>query len=465
MKRLLLVLLVGYAALATFFAASCGVRAWFYRRCFDSLMRGKHGHPVHFPGLMAIARDFDMPLSPWEYAALSWEDRHSAILTGLLIAVAISLLVAARASGSRTHPEPDPRRSSRTVVRAALVAWVLGAALTGWMGWLARRQALHPHYLLALVLFAGLVASTAVAIGGGLWELIRGSRRGAALLVVVAIVPLGFWASVGLYGRSCWHVRFVPHNLMMNLAKVAAAMIFRLEAEREYPNRIVTDRLVMLYDRLDDPARDAQAMDEHLRRLEQLLGSPLREKVFWIRGRLRALDLGPLSIHGIAIGSGQSPSDWQSGGRLDRHELAHAALDAYRTAGADPPFLVHEGWAERNGGASEAELAEEAIRLRNANPRFGIRDLFAADRYHLDDGEAYGLGGAFVDFLVRTYGVASFVRFYNSCRPDTYASTFQECFGTELHTAETQFWEGLRRRAEAGPGQPIPVAETRPGGS
>jgi hypothetical protein len=314
------------------------------------------------------------------------------------------------------------------------------------------------------VLFTGLVAATVVAIGGGLWGLVRGSRPGAVLLVVAAIVPLGFWGSVGLYGWSCWHVRVVPHNLMMDLAKVGAAMVFRLEAEREYPNRIVTDRLLMLYNRLDDPGRDAQAMDEHLRQLEQLLGSPLRERVYWIRGRLRVLGLGPLSIHGIAIGSAQSPSDWPSGGGVDRHELAHAALDAYRTVGADPPFLLHEGWAERNGGASEAELAEDAIKLRDANPRFGIRDLFAADRYHLDDGEVYGLGGAFVDFLVRTYGVAPFVRFYNSCRPDTYASTFRECFGTDLDIAETQFWEDLRRQTEAGPGRPIPAAETRPKG-
>ena len=31
-----------------------------YRRCFDMLMRGKHGGPIDFPNLMAIVADFGL---------------------------------------------------------------------------------------------------------------------------------------------------------------------------------------------------------------------------------------------------------------------------------------------------------------------------------------------------------------------------------------------------------------------
>ena len=48
-------------------------------------------------------------------------------------------------------------------------------------------------------------------------------------------------------------------------------------------------------------------MDRHLARMEAMLGGPLRSKVYWVRGRLRRLDLGSLSVHGIALGSDESP--------------------------------------------------------------------------------------------------------------------------------------------------------------
>ena len=88
---------------------------------------------------------------------------------------------------------------------------------------------------------------------------------------------------------------------------------------------------------LDHPREDADAMDRHLAAMETMLGGSLRGKVFWIRGPLPKLGLDGLSTHGLALGSNTSPADWPSYVGLDRHELAHAALDQFRTPGADPP--------------------------------------------------------------------------------------------------------------------------------
>src|SRR5262249_8780621 len=143
---------------------------------------------------------------------------------------------------------------------------------------------------------------------------------------------------------------------------------------------------------------------------------PLRAKVYWVRGRLRLLDLGSLSVHGIALGSGESPDDWDTGGTLDRHELAHAALDEYGAYDADPPYVLHEGWAESQSGVGSAVLARRALEQRAADPSVGLRDMVGAGWYHHDDGPVYSLGGAFVDFLIRGHGVGKFLRLYNGSR-------------------------------------------------
>jgi hypothetical protein len=242
----------------------------------------------------------------------------------------------------------------------------------------------------------------------------------------------------------------------MNLAKMAASSLMRLEASVEYPNRLETDRLVMFYDRLGDPRRDAEAMDRHLARMEKMLGGPLRAKVFWVRGRLRRLDLGSLSVHGIALGSGESPGDWDSGGVLDRHELAHAALDEYRAPGADPPYFLHEGWPESQSGVGSIVLARRALEQRAADPSVGIREMVDRDWYHHDAGPVYPLGGAFVDFLLRKDGVVKFLRLYNGSRDGRFGAVLREVYGADLEALEAEFWEDVRRMA-GGPGvAPVP---------
>jgi len=218
----------------------------------------------------------------------------------------------------------------------------------------------------------------------------------------------------------------------------------RLEVAFEYPNSLDTERLVMFYDRLSNPRGDAATMDRHVARLEMLLGRPLRAKVYWVRGPLRRLGLSRLSTHALALGSQESPTDWSAGGGLDRHELAHAVLDELRTRGADPPKLLHEGWATAQSGEQPEILARNALAYRKADPARRLRDQVEPDRYYLDAGPVYAVGGAFVAFLIRRYGSELFFKLYNEGKPETFATDCRRIYGMNLAALEKSFWDEAR---------------------
>ena len=142
---------------------------------------------------------------------------------------------------------PDSLRWPR---RSSLVTFVSGA-LTFALVWGQHHwQVLHPHYLPFVILITLMTVAAAVALGSGLWRVIRGPFRLWALAwMVLALIPLVFFGFVGLYAMVEWRERRVPNNLPMNLAKVMGVTLMRLEAAFDYPHRLETERLVMFYDR------------------------------------------------------------------------------------------------------------------------------------------------------------------------------------------------------------------------
>ncbi len=264
--------------------------------------------------------------------------------------------------------------------------------------------------------------------------------------MVLALIPPVFFGFVGLYAMAQWRERRVANNLPMNMAKVMGVTIMRLEALIEYPNQLETERQVMFYDRLEHPREDADAMDRHLAAMETMMGGSLRGKVFWIRGSLPKLGLGGLSTHGLALGSDISLPDWQNYVGLDRHELAHAALDQFRSPGADPPYVLHEGWAQARCGETPAALSREALTLRSANPEIGLRELLGPSWYHRDRGPVYDYGGAFVDFLIRKHGMTKFLRLYNECRPESFEAVIRDVFGVDIDALEAEFWKDAKQQ-------------------
>ena len=93
-------------------------------------------------------------------------------------------------------------------------------------------------------------------------------------------------------------------------------------------------------------------------------------------------------------------------------------------------------------------MVQAALSARHERPSVGIRDLLGPDWYHRDVGPVYSVGGAFVEFLIRTHGVAKFLRFYNECRPEAVEATCRAVFGADLNDLEDEFWEDARRQRE-----------------
>lgn len=200
-----------------------------------------------------------------------------------------------------------------------------------------------------------------------------------------------------------------------------------------YPERTESDRLVMFYRELDAINADVEAMDRHVAELEEMLGTPLRSKVHWVRGSL--LGQSGLSFLGLALGSRESPAS-----TLDRHEIAHAVLTQLRVPSADPPMVLHEGWAESQSGVDSSTLAARALKAKMEDPTIRVVDLLDEEIYRLDAGRAYSYGGAFVDFLIREFSVGHFVKIYNKWSVKTSEADFRTVYGMSISELERAFW-------------------------
>jgi hypothetical protein len=349
-------------------------------------------------------------------------------------------------------------RPVRRRVLLAWACWLLSLALL----WAQHQLAvLHPQ---ALVFLALLLLTWAAGLGGalrGLVRLARGPvRLWAAAWTTAAAVPLVAWVVLGLYGHAQWRVRNVPRNVPFSLLKMTAASLMEAQANYLYPHRLETQRLVMFYDRgVDQPQRDAEAMDRFVAALERLTGKPLRAKIYWVRGPL--LGQRCLAFYGLALGGNVSVPDWDAPGLVDRHELAHAVLYQHYGPDTDEPTLLTEGWAEAQSQAREA-LAAHALHARGGEGPPGgprswrgtgqscLRALTGPGWYRQDSGPVYGVGGAFVDYLVRRHGAEKFLELYFGCAEATFADDVRRVYGVDLDTLESAFWADVERLAGGG---------------
>jgi hypothetical protein len=238
----------------------------------------------------------------------------------------------------------------------------------------------------------------------------------------------------------------LPNTAAHKVGRMAAVTLIDLHARLRYPHRLETARLVMYYDdQITDPTGDVVAAEAHLARLEKILGRRQHSRIHWIRGS--ALGQQPMAIHSITIGSESGPADL-----LDRHELAHALLYQFSVPQADPPKLLLEGWAMAVDGHPEP-LAETALFARQQLAELpgssALRKILSPDLYHVGLSEAYEIGGAFVDFLLRRYGAEKFLAFYNLVHPENYESVCEQVFKASWDTLEQAFWAEMERSVRA----------------
>ncbi len=247
---------------------------------------------------------------------------------------------------------------------------LLAALLLGqhWLG------ILHPSgeaLVVLLVLTLGLLA----------WCVVRASqllrqpqvRRRVLCFLIVTLAPVVLLVSCFFYAQQQWAMRQVPSGIRGQIAIMCGASLMELQVSYLYPKRAESNDLVMFYDDLTTPAADLAAMDQHVSQLFEFLEKKPRDKIHWVRGSL--LGQRNVALLGLALSSEESPA-WEQQGAVDRHELAHAVLNQFRSPCADPPMVLHEGWAEAKCGVDTTTLARWAIAARRENQDIKIAELF-----------------------------------------------------------------------------------------
>lgn len=272
--------------------------------------------------------------------------------------------------------------------------------------------------------------------------------------VLVAVLPIGLWAAVGVYGSGNWAVRRVPNDPLMNLAKRAGASLMEAELAWLYPYRVEGRRVVMFHQGVSHPGDDVAMMDTYLGELEDLLRRPLRAPIHWVRGTVLG-GMGGISIYGLAVGSSTSAMDPSSGvsgearqlGYLDRHEAAHAVLSSLMPPSADVPTILNEGWAEACGsrwlGADRVDVENIWSDYRiQMSPDFSdgdmpsLAELFGPAWYHQDSGPVYSYGSYLVRHLIDRHGPEPFLDLAASIRPGNVEATFRRVYGMSVAEVE-----------------------------
>ena len=378
-------------------------------------------------------------------------------------------------------PEPSSRGALGLLRGAVAVAWLSAILAAGllWVEYLA--SMLHPwgraFAALAVVAAGSLVGCLLI----GLWRMVRGPRRLAALAWTgMGLVPACLVGAVIFAGALQYRRGEIGRSVPFIFFAMAGVSLGEVEAPWHYPHRLESKHLVMYYsDNIGTPESDLEAMERHVANLERMTRRPLRAKIAWIRGPL--LGQGKLSVGGLALASEASPA-----GVLDRHELAHAVLYQAMTPATRPPMLLAEGWAESRS-QDATYLAETAMRQRTTieqlaalppvraaeilagwNDREGWERLVAARRdlgaarfsyvrelagpfwYHRDRGPVYSIGGGFADHVVRTYGADRFMALYLACRPGRFDEACKAVLHRTTDEVESEFWRECARMTGRG---------------
>lgn len=355
-------------------------------------------------------------------------------------------------AGSLSGLASTSAKHLRLSALVACLCWLLIVALL-WGQW--RLRVVHfsfpPFAILALLMIGAVVSTGVLAVRQ--WR--RGAPRGKALAwAVVGFLPLALFA--GPCGYAAYQARYAvePDDLFFKFAVGAAVSTMEGAVAVAYPRRLETERLVMFYDQLETPQRDAELMDRYVARLEKTLGRPLRGKVYWVRGPL--LGRRSAAFPGFALGTAASP-DWEAelGNDLDRHELAHAVLYQHLGPDADLPMFLDEGWAESQAYAESTSAAEHYMGLtlslagqRKIEDVPPLRKLASPEWYHNHVRRKHvhhRVGAPLVAYLVREYGGERFLELCNACREKSFDSDCRRVLGIGMDELERRLERDVTR--------------------
>jgi hypothetical protein len=337
--------------------------------------------------------------------------------------------------------------------RAATVAWIAWLIGLAWMIVTFRAQVLQPNFWPLVLLLAVQVLAAAVASCRGLWRLVQGPRRAAAMgWMLLGMGPVCLWAAHLSYGVWFLQGRQLDPNLLIQMSRPVSLALGDALTRVLYRERTEGRYVIMIHNGdLNSPQQDVAAMDAHLKRMQDFFGRKMQSKVRWVRGSM----LGVSGRGGDGWALGSTDTKQRETGELaylDRHEVAHAIMETldhaeYRLpTDHDVPAIVIEGWAETQSDFPDMFLVQRAWDQRRSGLTLSLRELTSEDWYRRHRGPAYDQGSALVEYLLHEFGSEKFFELYVTCRRETFEEDCQRIFGVNLDELDRAYWEYVEQQ-------------------
>ena len=311
-----------------------------------------------------------------------------------------------------------------------LAVWLAWLAIGGWCWSVLTLRELHPHswpLLVMLMVMAGCGLALIVRAGRALIK--RRDRRSTLGALAWGTVPC--WLLIAHFGYvyAMTAQRLTQINALTLPMLPIAIVLGQLEVNLRYSQRTEGQRVVMFHHGVNRAEKIVAEADKYLAHLESVLGQPGRTKLHWVRGTLLGRDSFSFGAFSMSIHqAGEMLS------HLDRHELAHAAINQHFTAASRPPMLLVEGWAEAIAAKPADNLYFQAAREAPWTP--SISELVGPSWAWIDAGPVYTQGAAFVSQLLRDHGGQKFLKLYLTCQPQTMDADCRRILGTSLATLQ-----------------------------
>jgi hypothetical protein len=287
---------------------------------------------------------------------------------------------------------------------------------------------------------------TVAVFGGGIWRIIRGPRRwNAAAWMLFGALPTLWMGAYLEYLFNFGSGRNHQPNILIYWAEAASSLIAEPYVRVCYPYRYEGERFVMWSDSPNFDEKQMAAMDAHILAMEKSLGRRSDYKVYWVRGPVWGI--GGKYVFGWALGSPSStPPDGDDGlNYIDRHEVAHFAIDQLRPCGdhLEVPMLLIEGWAELHSGERAESGRRQAWLTQRDGELFSLQVLTSPERFHDSPGPMYWQGSVVVDYLLRRFGYEKFIELCSTCREASIGDDVKRVLGLSLEELDKAYRQDL----------------------
>ena len=319
---------------------------------------------------------------------------------------------------------------------AALIVWAAWAMSWLWTGDVLRRGELHPHPLPPMAFFFLFVVGVIALIVRVLWTMARRRRPQQALsALMIGTLPVWLSAAYLTYVERITAEHYVPIRALVPMQPMLS-VLGELEARSRYARRTEGRRIVMFHQGLPQAEETTSAAEAYLARLERDLGRKGSTPLYWVRGYLFGRTAFSAGAFAVSV-----PRDGELLSELDRHELAHAAINQFTTWRSCPPTVLIEGWA--NAKSQNNPVAQVPVDQRDIEFLPTLSDLTAPGWAEVDFGPVYAQGAVFVDDLVRTFGGRKFLELYATCSPQTFDADCQRILGVGMTELARQHQQRL----------------------